>query len=308
MTTESRVAAAPTANTAPASSDDAAIRATIDDYYFGWYDADGDRMARALHPDLAKRGWLRDTSGRWFVDPDTDATMVEAAAAGRGRRSDPTPRLHRRGQRCLRRQSRAGRGPRRALRGLSPPRPDAGRVADPERAVVPELSIAEHRPAASASRSEQSRARYPDRTGFVARDDGLRSFYEVYGAGDPAILFVPTWSVAHSRIWKAQIPWFASRHRVVTFDALGNGRSDRPPQPEAYDEAALAGDIVAVMDATATERAVFVSLSLGAQRSVITAAATGPGRRARDPRPGGRARHAPPAANGVPVRRPPGHG
>ena len=94
MTTESRVVPAPIAPAATASSDDAAIRATIDDYYLGWYDADGDRMARALHPDLAKRGWLRDESGGWFLDPDTKATMVEMAAAGRGRRSDPDARAY----------------------------------------------------------------------------------------------------------------------------------------------------------------------------------------------------------------------
>jgi hypothetical protein len=61
------------------ASDDDAIRASIDDYYLGWYDADGERMARALHPELAKRGWLRDASGSWFVDPDTFGTMVEMA-------------------------------------------------------------------------------------------------------------------------------------------------------------------------------------------------------------------------------------
>ena len=47
-------------------------------------------------------------------------------------------------------------------------------------------------------------------------------------------------------------------HRVVTFDALGNGRSDRPPAPEAYAEREFAGDTLAVMDATGTERAVLV--------------------------------------------------
>jgi hypothetical protein len=94
MTTEPQVVPAPIAPTVSASADDAAIRATIDDYYLGWYDADGDRMARALHPDLTKRGWLRDTSGGWFVDPDSSATMVEAAAAGRGRRSDPDARAY----------------------------------------------------------------------------------------------------------------------------------------------------------------------------------------------------------------------
>jgi pimeloyl-ACP methyl ester carboxylesterase len=124
---------------------------------------------------------------------------------------------------------------------------------------------------APARPHEQSRARYPDRTGVVERD-GLRSFYEVYGEGDPAVLFVPTWSIVHSRIWKFQIPWFAARHRVVTFDAVGNGASDRPASPEAYAERAFGEDIVRVMDATHTDRAVLVSLSLGAQRSLVVAA------------------------------------
>jgi len=78
----------------PASTDEIAIRATVDDYYLGWYDGDGERMARALHPDLLKRGWLPDGSGGWSVDPDTCATMVEMAAAGRGRRTDPDERRY----------------------------------------------------------------------------------------------------------------------------------------------------------------------------------------------------------------------
>jgi len=78
----------------PGATDEIAIRATVDDYYLGWYDGDGERMARALHPDLLKRGWLPDGSGGWSVDPDTCATMVEMAAAGRGRRTDPDERRY----------------------------------------------------------------------------------------------------------------------------------------------------------------------------------------------------------------------
>lgn len=118
---------------------------------------------------------------------------------------------------------------------------------------------------------EQSRARYPDRTGFIERD-GVRSFYEVYGEGEPTILFASTWSIVHSRIWKAQIPYFARRHRVVTFDPRGNGHSDRPPGAGAYAEREMAADLLATMDATDTDRAVAVSLSLGAQRTLIVAA------------------------------------
>ena len=99
----------------------------------------------------------------------------------------------------------------------------------------------------AASPSEQTRARYPDDTGFVERPDGTRIFWESYGTGEPAIVFVPTWSIVHSRIWKAQIPHFARRHRVVTFDAPGNGRSDRRQDPAAYDEHRMADDIFAVL-------------------------------------------------------------
>jgi pimeloyl-ACP methyl ester carboxylesterase len=115
------------------------------------------------------------------------------------------------------------------------------------------------------------RARYPDVEGFAERD-GVRLAYEVYGEGEHTIFFVPTWQIVHSRLWKAQIPYFARHGRVVTFDPRGNGKSDRPTVPEAYAEREMAADIVAVMDATATERAILVTLSLGAQRGLIVAA------------------------------------
>src|SRR5213592_3008738 len=117
------------------------------------------------------------------------------------------------------------------------------------------------------SAPEQTRARYPDESGFVERD-GVRVFYEVYGSGGPTVFLLPTWSIIHSRHWKMQIPYLARHCRVVTFDGRGNGRSDRPPGPDAYREEEFAGDALAVMDATGTDRAVLVSLSRGAERSL----------------------------------------
>ena len=116
---------------------------------------------------------------------------------------------------------------------------------------------------------EQSRARYPDQEGYVERD-GVRLFYEVYGDSEPTVLLLPTWSIVHSRLWKMQIPYLARHCRVVTFDGRGNGRSDRPE--DGYDEREFAADALAVMDATGTERAMLVSLSLGAQRALLLAA------------------------------------
>ena len=118
---------------------------------------------------------------------------------------------------------------------------------------------------------QQTRARYPDQEGYVERD-GVKVHYEVFGAGEPTILLLPTWSIVHSRHWKMQVPYLARHCRVVTFDGRGNGRSDRPSEPDAYREEEFAADALAVMDATRTERAVLVSLSRGAERSLLLAA------------------------------------
>ena len=100
----------------------------------------------------------------------------------------------------------------------------------------------------------------------------MRTFYEGYGDGEPTVLLLPTWSIIHSRCWKMQIPYLARHCRVVAFDGRGNGRSDRPAEPEAYVEQEFADDALAVMDATGTDRAVLVSLSRGAERSLLLAA------------------------------------
>lgn len=102
-----------------------------------------------------------------------------------------------------------------------------------------------------ADRREQTRARYPDLEGYAERD-GVRVFYEVYGSGERTILLLPTWSIIHSRSWKAQIPYLARHFRVVTFDGRRNGRSDRPAGAEAYSTTEFADDALMVMDATAT--------------------------------------------------------
>ncbi len=77
------------------------------------------------------------------------------------------------------------------------------------------------------------RARYSDTNGYIDRD-GVKIYYEVYGDGSPTILLMPTWSLFHSRHWKMQIPYLARHFRVVTFDGRGNGKSDRPLNPEDH--------------------------------------------------------------------------
>jgi pimeloyl-ACP methyl ester carboxylesterase len=128
--------------------------------------------------------------------------------------------------------------------------------------VVSGLTVAPARRWPSATTREQSRARYPDATGFIERD-GVRVFWERYGDGSPTILLMPTWSVFHSRHWKLQIPYLARHYRVVTFDGRGNGHSDRPRTSAGYADTEFVADAIAVLDATATDRAVVAGLSMG---------------------------------------------
>src|SRR5215207_11014 len=109
---------------------------------------------------------------------------------------------------------------------------------------------------------EQTRARYPDAEGFAERD-GVRLFWERYGDGETTVFLLPTWTIIHSRFWKAQIPYLARHFRVVTFDGRGNGRSDRPREPAAYAATEFVADSLAVLDATGTDRAVVAGLSMG---------------------------------------------
>jgi pimeloyl-ACP methyl ester carboxylesterase len=120
--------------------------------------------------------------------------------------------------------------------------------------------------------AEQTRARLPDAEGHVERD-GVRVRWERHGDGDPTLLLLPAWSIVHSRQWKAQVPYLARHYRVLTFDGRGNGRSDRPPGAEAYDDDQYVADALAVLDATGTGQAVLVGLSRGGRWAVELAAA-----------------------------------
>jgi pimeloyl-ACP methyl ester carboxylesterase len=118
------------------------------------------------------------------------------------------------------------------------------------------------------------RARPADETGRVVRPDRVGIAYDVYGAGEPTIVLLPSAPIVHSRQWKGQVPFLSRHYRVVTYDGRGNGRSDRPTIPSAYAEPEMVGDLEAVMDATSTSSAVLVGLcGDGVWRAIEFAAA-----------------------------------
>jgi len=118
---------------------------------------------------------------------------------------------------------------------------------------------------------EGSRASMPDDEGYIERD-GVRVHWERYGDGPHTIFFLPTWSLVHSRIWRGQIAYFARHFRVLVFDGRGNGKSDRPLDPSAYQPNEFVADALAVMDASGTADAIVVSLSMSTVWNLLLAA------------------------------------
>ena len=107
--------------------------------------------------------------------------------------------------------------------------------------------------------------------GFVERD-GVKLYYEVYGDGPQTMVFVPPWSIVHSRVYKAQLPYFSERFRCIAYDGRGNGKSDRPDDVAAYSLDNYVADLLSVMDATGTNQAIIVGLSFGGMITCVVAA------------------------------------
>ena len=81
------LALAPMPTRAQTAADSAAIRRTALDYIEGWYEGNADRMARAVHPELAKRIVRTNDAGQSRLDNQSAMTLVNGTRAGGGRRT-----------------------------------------------------------------------------------------------------------------------------------------------------------------------------------------------------------------------------
>lgn len=78
---------------AQSAADSAGIRQAALDYIEGYYEGNAERMARAVHPELAKRIVNVDERGRYRLGQMSAMTLVEGTRAGGGR---DTPQAERR--------------------------------------------------------------------------------------------------------------------------------------------------------------------------------------------------------------------
>jgi pimeloyl-ACP methyl ester carboxylesterase len=111
----------------------------------------------------------------------------------------------------------------------------------------------------------QAQAEWPH---VVSSKDGTAISYEIYGAGEPTLVFVHGWS-CDARYWRAQLPHFTKHYRTITLDLAGHGHSGTTRS--RYTMRAFGEDVQAVTEATGSRKVILVGHSMGG--SVIAEAA-----------------------------------
>lgn len=103
---------------------------------------------------------------------------------------------------------------------------------------------------------------------MVPSKDGTPISYEVYGEGEPTLVFVHGWS-CDSRYWRAQAPYFSRTYRVVVLDLAGHGHSG--VERKRYTMKSFGEDVRAVTEAAGGKSVILIGHSMGG--SVIAEAA-----------------------------------
>ena len=83
-----------------------------------------------------------------------------------------------------------------------------------------------------------------DPPGQFFTHDGVKLYYELHGKGEPLLLVHGNGGSTGD--FKAQIPFFKQRYRVIAMDSRDQGRSSDSPGPITYE--AMADDLAALLD------------------------------------------------------------
>jgi len=95
---------------------------------------------------------------------------------------------------------------------------------------------------------------------IVPSKDGTPISYEIYGTGEPTLVFVHGWS-CDARYWRAQLPYFSKKHRVVMIDLAGHGHSGSARSQ--YTMKAFGEDVQSVTEATGSHSVILIGHSMG---------------------------------------------
>jgi pimeloyl-ACP methyl ester carboxylesterase len=117
--------------------------------------------------------------------------------------------------------------------------------------------------------------RYGPPFDFARRGDGRRLAYQVVGEGGLDLVFLLGWPTHLGLIWEnpsfaAFLGKLSSFCRLILFDRLGDGLSDRGPSGHTFDDEM--DDLRRVMAAAGSERAAFFGCHTGGRLALLLAA------------------------------------
>jgi len=103
---------------------------------------------------------------------------------------------------------------------------------------------------------------------IVFSKDGTPISYEVFGVGEPTLVFVHGWS-CDARYWRAQVSVFSKKYRVVVIDLAGHGHSGM--SRTKYTMGSFGEDVRAATESAGSHSVILIGHSMGG--SVIAEAA-----------------------------------
>jgi class 3 adenylate cyclase len=117
--------------------------------------------------------------------------------------------------------------------------------------------------------------RYGPPFDFARRRDGRRLAYQVVGHGDLDLVFLFGWPTHLGLMWEnpsfaAFLDKLASFSRLVLFDRLGDGLSDRGPTGHSFDDEM--DDVRLVLSTVGSRRAAFFGCHTGGRLALLLAA------------------------------------
>ena len=102
---------------------------------------------------------------------------------------------------------------------------------------------------------------------FLDRN-GVRLYYTDAGSGAPPLLFIHGWCCNQTH-WRSQVSAFRRRHRVVTVDLRGHGKSDKPQHDYTMD--GFAEDIEWLIGKLDLRKPVVIGHSMGGLITLLLA-------------------------------------
>jgi non-heme chloroperoxidase len=99
---------------------------------------------------------------------------------------------------------------------------------------------------------------------YVRLLDGTSLWYEDEGEGPP-LVFVPGWTFTTS-VWRRQLEALAARHRVISLDLRGMGRSGRPATGHSFSR--HAADVAELLELLQVRGATLIGWAMGATVAV----------------------------------------